>query len=165
MPTVLLVAECGSRPAGNDLLHRRHQMRRVRHVPAQEGVSESPCCTCACACACARPAADACLPTCVRTPAASVRTAHFGGQFLFLLLRNTVRCKRTQHQTATCPLHWWHPFTCRFNKLYTLEGGIQNYMREEGLDHWNGSLFVFDGRMAIRPSEWCLACSMRPDGC
>lgn len=40
-----------------------------------------------------------------------------------------------------------------FNKLYTLEGGIQNYMREEGLDHWNGSLFVFDGRMAIRPSE------------
>ena len=26
-------------------------------------------------------------------------------------------------------------------------------MREEGLDHWNGSLFVFDGRMAIRPSE------------
>ena len=45
---------------------------------------------------------------------------------------------------------------CRsFNNLYTLEGGIQNYMREEGLDHWNGSLFVFDGRMAIRPSECC----------
>jgi predicted sulfurtransferase len=40
-----------------------------------------------------------------------------------------------------------------FNNLYTLEGGIQNYMRQEGLDHWNGSLFVFDGRMAIRPSE------------
>ncbi|EFN58640.1 hypothetical protein CHLNCDRAFT_10350, partial [Chlorella variabilis] len=40
-----------------------------------------------------------------------------------------------------------------FNKLYTLEGGIQNYMREEGLDHWNGSLFVFDGRMAIRPNK------------
>lgn len=40
-----------------------------------------------------------------------------------------------------------------FNNLYTLEGGIQNYMREEGLDHWNGSLFVFDDRMAIRPSE------------
>ncbi|KAL4457423.1 hypothetical protein ABPG75_012288 [Micractinium tetrahymenae] len=37
-----------------------------------------------------------------------------------------------------------------FNNLYTLQGGIQNYMREEGLDHWNGSLFVFDGRMAIR---------------
>lgn len=40
-----------------------------------------------------------------------------------------------------------------FNKLYTLEGGIQNYMRTEGLDHWNGSLFVFDGRMAIRPNK------------
>ncbi|KAI3436466.1 hypothetical protein D9Q98_005883 [Chlorella vulgaris] len=40
-----------------------------------------------------------------------------------------------------------------FNKLYTLEGGIQNYMREEGLDHWNGSLFVFDGRMAIRQNK------------
>lgn len=40
-----------------------------------------------------------------------------------------------------------------FNNLYTLQGGIQNYMREEGLDHWNGSLFVFDGRMAIRYSE------------
>lgn len=25
-------------------------------------------------------------------------------------------------------------------------------MRNEGLEHWNGSLFVFDGRMAIRPS-------------
>lgn len=40
-----------------------------------------------------------------------------------------------------------------FKNLYTLEGGIQNYMREEGLDHWNGSLFVFDGRMAIRPNK------------
>ena len=28
-------------------------------------------------------------------------------------------------------------------------------MREEGLDHWDGSLFVFDGRMASRPSERC----------
>jgi len=33
-----------------------------------------------------------------------------------------------------------------YHRLYTLEGGIQNYMREEGLDHWSGSLFVFDGR-------------------
>lgn len=37
-----------------------------------------------------------------------------------------------------------------YNKLYTLEGGIQNYMSQEGLEHWKGSLFVFDGRMAIR---------------
>jgi predicted sulfurtransferase len=40
-----------------------------------------------------------------------------------------------------------------YRNLYTLEGGIQNYMRNEGLDHWNGSLFVFDGRMAIRPDK------------
>lgn len=36
-----------------------------------------------------------------------------------------------------------------FNKLYTLEGGIQNYLRQEGAQHWRGSLFVFDGRMAL----------------
>jgi predicted sulfurtransferase len=40
-----------------------------------------------------------------------------------------------------------------FNNLYTLEGGIQNYMRKEGLEHWKGSLYVFDGRMAIRPNK------------
>ncbi len=45
-----------------------------------------------------------------------------------------------------------------FNNLYTLQGGIQNYMREEGLEHWNGSLFVFDGRMAIRYSEAARFC-------
>jgi predicted sulfurtransferase len=36
-----------------------------------------------------------------------------------------------------------------FNNLYTLEGGIQNYLRNQGPDHWKGSLYVFDGRMAI----------------
>lgn len=36
-----------------------------------------------------------------------------------------------------------------FNNLYTLEGGIQNYLKEKGPDHWDGSLYVFDGRMAI----------------
>lgn len=36
-----------------------------------------------------------------------------------------------------------------FNQLYTLEGGVQNYLRKEGDSHWKGSLFVFDGRMAI----------------
>lgn len=40
-----------------------------------------------------------------------------------------------------------------YNNLYTLEGGVQTYMKEEGLSQWNGSLFVFDGRMAIRPSK------------
>jgi predicted sulfurtransferase len=40
-----------------------------------------------------------------------------------------------------------------YKNLYTLEGGVQTYMKEEGLDKWNGSLFVFDGRMAIRPNK------------
>eukprot|EP00884_Botryococcus_braunii_P011201 jgi/Botrbrau1/20081/Bobra.200_1s0084.1 len=38
-----------------------------------------------------------------------------------------------------------------FRKLYTLEGGVHNYFRQEGGDLWNGSLFVFDGRMAVGP--------------
>lgn len=36
-----------------------------------------------------------------------------------------------------------------YTNLYTLEGGIQNYLRHEGGEHWKGSLFVFDARMAI----------------
>lgn len=39
-----------------------------------------------------------------------------------------------------------------FKNLFTLHGGIQNYLREEGNEHWQGSLFVFDGRMAINPA-------------
>ena len=27
-----------------------------------------------------------------------------------------------------------------FNNLYTLEGGVQNYLRQEGPDFWKGSL-------------------------
>eukprot|EP00873_Tetraselmis_striata_P040615 jgi/Tetstr1/460879/TSEL_006037.t1 len=38
-----------------------------------------------------------------------------------------------------------------FTQLYTLEGGIANYLHQEGTDHWNGSLFVFDDRLAIGP--------------
>jgi len=39
-----------------------------------------------------------------------------------------------------------------FKNLFTLHGGIQNYLHEEGNEHWQGSLFVFDGRMAINPA-------------
>lgn len=39
-----------------------------------------------------------------------------------------------------------------YKNLYTLHGGIQHYLREEGNEHWKGSLFVFDGRMAINPA-------------
>jgi predicted sulfurtransferase len=40
-----------------------------------------------------------------------------------------------------------------YHNLYTLEGGIQNYLKEEGPDLWNGSLYVFDGRMAIAADQ------------
>ena len=38
-----------------------------------------------------------------------------------------------------------------FKNLYTLDGGIQNYLREEGDEGWKGSLYVFDSRMAVPP--------------
>lgn len=40
-----------------------------------------------------------------------------------------------------------------FKNLYTLEKGIQNYLKEKGDDMWTGSLFVFDARMAVRPGD------------
>ena len=38
-----------------------------------------------------------------------------------------------------------------FNNLFTLEGGVQNYLKQAGGDMWVGSLFVFDKRLAISP--------------
>lgn len=38
-----------------------------------------------------------------------------------------------------------------FNNLFTLEKGIQNYLKQKGSDMWKGSLFVFDARMAVAP--------------
>lgn len=35
------------------------------------------------------------------------------------------------------------------SNLYTLEGGVHNYLRQEGGAAWNGSLFVFDDRLAV----------------
>ena len=36
-----------------------------------------------------------------------------------------------------------------FENLYTLEGGIANYLKSEGDDQWIGSMFVFDDRLAL----------------
>ncbi|KAK9906879.1 hypothetical protein WJX75_009638 [Coccomyxa subellipsoidea] len=49
-----------------------------------------------------------------------------------------------------------------FNNLYTLEKGIQNYMKEQGDDLWNGSLFVFDARMAVGPGQQGVAARQLP---
>ena len=48
-----------------------------------------------------------------------------------------------------CDVYSAHLRDKGFTNLYTLEGGIQNYLREEGHQLWDGSLFVFDGRMAV----------------
>ena len=38
-----------------------------------------------------------------------------------------------------------------FKNLYSLEGGVANYFKEEGDAAWNGHLFVFDSRLAVPP--------------
>ncbi|GAQ84629.1 hypothetical protein KFL_001980110 [Klebsormidium nitens] len=46
-----------------------------------------------------------------------------------------------------------------FQNLYTLQGGVVNYLKEEGPLHWNGNLFVFDSRMSVPPAEVSLGAS------
>ena len=58
-----------------------------------------------------------------------------------------------------CDVYSAHLRDKGFNNLYTLEGGIQNYLREEGHELWDGSLFVFDGRMAV-PSGTLPPCGL-----
>uniref|UniRef100_J3LV17 Rhodanese domain-containing protein n=1 Tax=Oryza brachyantha TaxID=4533 RepID=J3LV17_ORYBR len=38
-----------------------------------------------------------------------------------------------------------------FRNLYTLKGGVSNYLKEEGSAGWVGNLFVFDGRLSLPP--------------
>ena len=40
-----------------------------------------------------------------------------------------------------------------FQRLYSLKGGVQNYFDSVGGSHWNGSLYVFDERMAVAPGN------------
>lgn len=40
-----------------------------------------------------------------------------------------------------------------FDKIYQLDGGVIGYGLEQGNQHWNGKLFVFDDRMAIPISD------------
>mmetsp|Transcript_30452 Transcript_30452/g.72469 ORF Transcript_30452/g.72469 Transcript_30452/m.72469 type:complete len:476 (-) Transcript_30452:392-1819(-) len=39
-----------------------------------------------------------------------------------------------------------------FRKVFALEGGIANYLKQEGAAKWKGSMFVFDDRLAIGPA-------------
>ena len=52
-----------------------------------------------------------------------------------------------------CDVYSAHLRDKGFTNLYTLEGGVQNYLRQEGHEMWDGSLFVFDGRMAVPSGE------------
>lgn len=51
-----------------------------------------------------------------------------------------------------------------FKQVYQLRGGILKYFEEVGGDYWNGSCFVFDGRVALAPNlkptgdQLCFAC-------
>lgn len=38
-----------------------------------------------------------------------------------------------------------------FQNLYTLKGGVSNYIRNEGPAEWIGNLFVFDSRLSLPP--------------
>ncbi|KAL3693849.1 hypothetical protein R1sor_007500 [Riccia sorocarpa] len=41
-----------------------------------------------------------------------------------------------------------------FKNLYSLKGGISNYLKEEGSEKWAGNLFVFDSRLAVPPKVY-----------
>lgn len=38
-----------------------------------------------------------------------------------------------------------------FQNLYTLKGGVSNYIKNEGPAEWIGNLFVFDSRLSLPP--------------
>lgn len=41
-----------------------------------------------------------------------------------------------------------------FQNLYTLSGGVSNYLKSEGPAKWIGNLFVFDSRLSLPPSTY-----------
>lgn len=41
-----------------------------------------------------------------------------------------------------------------FKNLYTLKGGVSNYLKSEGSAEWVGNLFVFDDRLSLPPAKF-----------
>ncbi|XP_078440686.1 rhodanese/Cell cycle control phosphatase superfamily protein [Wolffia australiana] len=41
-----------------------------------------------------------------------------------------------------------------FKNLFTLSGGVSNYLRSEGPEEWVGNLFVFDSRLSLQPAAY-----------
>lgn len=55
-------------------------------------------------------------------------------------------------------MNWFGEY-CRkkgFQNLYTLKGGVSNYLKNEGPSEWVGNLFVFDSRLSLPPSSYNL---------
>lgn len=54
-----------------------------------------------------------------------------------------------------------------FNEVYQLQGGIIEYLRKFGANHWHGDCFVFDDRVSITPKleprhhRLCLKCQTK----
>ncbi|KAK9807219.1 hypothetical protein WJX73_010323 [Symbiochloris irregularis] len=48
-----------------------------------------------------------------------------------------------------CDVYSTHLRRLGFQNLMSLQGGIQNYLKQAGREHWQGNLFVFDGRLAV----------------
>ncbi|KAM3280631.1 hypothetical protein ACQJBY_047441 [Aegilops geniculata] len=44
-----------------------------------------------------------------------------------------------------------------FGNLYTLKGGVSNYLKSEGSAEWVGNLFVFDDRLSLPPAKFAEA--------
>lgn len=78
----------------------------------------------------------------------------FLGTILFSLM-----CSRENTQPSWIITHssfiWPLISYCRqkgFRNLYTLSGGVSNYLKSEGSAGWIGNLFVFDARLSLPPS-------------
>lgn len=52
-----------------------------------------------------------------------------------------------------CDIYSAHLRQKGFTNLYTLEGGVHSYFNQVGGRGWEGSLFVFDARMAVAPKS------------
>ncbi|KAK9842922.1 hypothetical protein WJX74_004463 [Apatococcus lobatus] len=64
-----------------------------------------------------------------------------------------------------CDIYSTHLRQQGFEQLYTLEGGVQRYLNQLGSDNWDGSLFVFDGRLAIPPGDAARGSLPAAQGC
>nr|AAP44745.1 unknown protein [Oryza sativa Japonica Group] len=63
------------------------------------------------------------------------------------------RSNKTFFRVCFIPVHYV-PRKKGFRNLYTLKGGVSNYLKEEGSAGWVGNLFVFDGRLSLPPATY-----------